>query len=99
MTLSVRRAVAGDESLLRDLRLQALTDAPAEFASTYERELARTAADWRRWLAPAATFILQTADGPRGLAAGVPDPAEPSVVQLMSMWSTPPSGGPVPRIG
>jgi hypothetical protein len=33
----VRRAVVGDEPGLRELRLQALSDAPAAFGSTYER--------------------------------------------------------------
>lgn len=36
---SVRRTVVGDEAILRDLRLQAMSDAPEAFGSTYEREL------------------------------------------------------------
>ena len=34
---SVRRAVAGDEELIRGVRLAALSDAPAAFESTLER--------------------------------------------------------------
>jgi hypothetical protein len=34
----VRRAVPGDEPILRKLRLQALADSPAAFGSTYDRE-------------------------------------------------------------
>ena len=47
MRLEIRRAVIGDEGVLRDLRVQALTDAPEAFGSTLEREMARTIEDWR----------------------------------------------------
>ena len=69
----VRRAVIGDEPVLRPLRLQALTDSPVAFSSTYERELARTTEDWRRWRAPGATFILEADGEPRGLVSGSRD--------------------------
>jgi GNAT superfamily N-acetyltransferase len=84
--MTVRRAVLGDELVLRTLRLQALSDAPSAFASTYERELARTPGDWRRWLAPNPTFLLYDAEGPKGLVAGVRDAADPAIVWLMAMW-------------
>jgi GNAT superfamily N-acetyltransferase len=84
--LRVRRAVAGDEPILRDLRLQALTYDPDTFTSTYARELARTRADWERWLSPGATFILETPDGAVGLVAGRRDDTAPAVVHLMAMW-------------
>jgi ribosomal protein S18 acetylase RimI-like enzyme len=85
----VRRAIAGDERVLRDLRLQALAESPDAFGSTYEREFARTAEDWQRWLSPGVTFILETQDGPRGLVAGVHDPSLRDVVHLMAMWVHP----------
>lgn len=99
MTLSVfaRRAVAGDEALLRELRLQALADSPAAFGSTYERELARQPEDWQRWISPGATFILEAAGQPRGIVAAVRDAESEGVVQLMAMWVHPEargSGGP-----
>ncbi len=37
--MNVRRAVVGDETILRELRLQALSDEPYAFGSTLEREL------------------------------------------------------------
>ncbi len=89
MQFSVRRAAIGDEPVLRALRLQALTDSPNAFGSTYEREVARTMEDWRRWLAPGVTFILETTGEPRGLVAGVRDPNDASAVQLMAMWVHP----------
>ncbi len=48
MRCELRRAVIGDEPVLRALRLPALTDSPTAFSSTYERELARTTEGWRR---------------------------------------------------
>jgi hypothetical protein len=74
MRFQVRRAVIGDEPVLRASRLQALTDSPRAFSSTYERELARTTEDWRRWLAPGVTFLLEAGGEPRGLVAGSRDP-------------------------
>ena len=87
--LAVRRAVPGDEPILRALRLEALTEAPEAFGSTYARELARTTEDWRRWLAPGVTLILEEAGTARGLVAGVHDAEDPGVVHLMAMWVHP----------
>src|SRR5262245_24732962 len=87
--MRVRRAGSGDEPLLRNLRIQALSEAPAAFSSTLERELARTPAEWTRWLSPGATFLLEVGQVPKGLAAGVPDAADPRLVHLMAMWLHP----------
>ena len=84
--MHVRRAIAGDEPILRALRLRALSDTPDAFGSTYERELGRTDADWQRWLSPGATFILTDDEGPKGIVAGAHDAADPAFVQLMAMW-------------
>ncbi len=81
MQFNVRRAVIGDEPVLRALRLQALTDSPMAFGSTLERELARTTEDWRRWLAPGVTFIVEAGGEPRGLVAG-------SVIHMSPRWFT-----------
>ena len=87
--MTVRRAAPGDEPILRAVRLQALSDTPGAFGSTYERELARTPADWQRWMSPGATFILDDADGPKGIVAGMHDESDAAVVHLMSMWVDP----------
>jgi GNAT superfamily N-acetyltransferase len=87
--MGLRRAVLGDEPILRELRLQALSDAPEAFGSSYERELARTTADWQRWLSPGVTFILDEPTGPSGIVAGQPDATDPAVVHLMAMWLRP----------
>ena len=87
--IDVRRTVAGDEAVLRDVRLQALRDAPEAFGSTLERELARTPEDWRRWMSPGSVFILYHDDQPRGLVAGAAREDDPSAIQLMAMWVHP----------
>jgi GNAT superfamily N-acetyltransferase len=86
---SLRRAVLGDEPILRELRLQALREAPDAFGSTYERELARSTSDWRQWLTPGATFLCLEPAGARGMVAGLRDEIDPAVVHLMAMWVHP----------
>jgi ribosomal protein S18 acetylase RimI-like enzyme len=86
---NVRRAVPGDEPVLRKLRLQALTDSPAAFGSTYEREMARTTADWQRWLSPGVTLLWGDAHEAQGMVAGVRDAADATMAHLMAMWVNP----------
>jgi GNAT superfamily N-acetyltransferase len=85
----LRRAELGDEAILRELRLQALSDSPEAFGSTLEKELARTTADWQRWMSPGVTLILYESAGARGMVAGLHDESDPAVVHLMAMWVHP----------
>lgn len=87
--LTIRRAQLGDEPILREIRLQALSDAPVAFGSTYEREMARTTADWQQWISPGVTFILEDAAVAQGMVAGLHDADNPAVVHLMAMWVHP----------
>lgn len=93
MNPTLRRAQPGDESLLRNLRIQALTDEPYAFGSTLERELARTPDDWQRWIANGATFLFFDGETARGLVCGVRDKDDPSIVDLLSMWVHPEARG------
>lgn len=70
-----------------------MLESPDAFGSTYERELARTTADWQKWLSPGVTFILEASDGPMGIVAGVRDAADSQVVHLMAMWVDPAARG------
>ena len=63
-----------------------MRDAPEAFGSTYERELARTMADWQRWLSPGVTLILEQDENPRGLVAGMIDKDDPTIAHLLAMW-------------
>ncbi len=85
----VRRAIPGSEPLLRALPFRRCQQAPDAFGTTLERELARTASDWQRWLSTGATFILVTPSGPSGMAVGMPDVTDPALVYLMAMWVHP----------
>ena len=58
----VRETVAGDWQALRDIRLEALRDAPAAFGSTYEREVLRGEARWRDWISRGGTFLAYLPD-------------------------------------
>jgi ribosomal protein S18 acetylase RimI-like enzyme len=82
----IRRAIIGDEALLRAVRIEALTDSPRMFSSTHERELARTTEDWRRWIVPGPTFLALADGHPRGLVCGVRDSDDPFTAHLMAMW-------------
>lgn len=87
--MSVRRAVLGDEAIVRDLRLRALADAPDAFDSTLEREVSMAPSDWSRRISNGATFLFEHAGGPKGIAAGVSYDGEPDAVLLLSMWVDP----------
>jgi GNAT superfamily N-acetyltransferase len=89
MSFTIRPAVLGDEGILRSLRLQALTDSPSAFSTTYEREAARTVADWQRWLSPSTTFLVESEGEARGLVNASLDPDNSSVTLLRAMWVHP----------
>ena len=87
--MSVRRAVPGDEAVVRTLRLQALADAPDAFDSTLEFEKALMPEEWTRRIASGATFLFEQAHSAKGIVAGVPYVDEPETMLLISMWLEP----------
>jgi GNAT superfamily N-acetyltransferase len=91
----VREAVTGDWQGLRDIRLEALRDAPAAFGSTYEREILRPEAHWRDRIARGGTFLAfvreVSAAEPAGLAGGYQE--DPVTVELVSMYVRPRARG------
>ena len=91
--MSVRRAKAGDEDTVRDVRLAALADTPAAFASSLEHEQGRTREEWREWIERGAVFLHETAAGPRGVVSGVAHRDEPTSAFLIAMWVHPEARG------
>lgn len=89
--LAVRAATAGDEAVLRSLRLEALDTDPQAFTSTPERERSRTTADWQRWFAPGVTFLCEVDGRPGGLVAVVL--GEGGRAQLVGLWVRPAARG------
>jgi ribosomal protein S18 acetylase RimI-like enzyme len=87
---TVRRLNLGEEDTLRTIRLEALSDDPDAFGSTYEREVDRTAEDWLRWFTGGAVFVAQDAKAaPVGIAAAYRDVGGAPVIYLVSMWVSP----------
>ncbi len=91
----VRETVTGDWRALRDIRLEALRDAPAAFGSTYEREVLRPEAHWRDRIARGGTFLAfvpeVSAAAPAGLIGGYQE--DPVTVELVSMYVRPRARG------
>ena len=91
----VRETVYGDWQAVRDIRLEALRDAPAAFGSTYEREAPCGEAHWRDRISRGGTFLaylpeLSTSE-PAGLIGGYRE--DPVTVELVSMFVRPSARG------
>ena len=85
----VRETVMDDWQALRDIRLEALRDAPTAFGSTYEREALRDEAHWRGRIARGCTFLayIPEVSEPAGLIGGYQE--DPVTVELVSMYVRP----------
>ena len=91
----VRETVPDDWQALRDIRLEALRDAPTAFGSTYELEVLRGEAHWRDRIARGGTFLAfvpeVSATEPSGLIGGYQE--DPVTVELVSMYVRPRARG------
>ena len=91
----VRETVLDDWQALRDIRLEALREAPAAFGSTYEREVVRGETHWRDRIARGGTFLAfvpaLSASEPAGLIGGYQE--DPVTVELVSMYVRPRARG------
>src|SRR5271154_6984328 len=91
----VRETVMGDWQALRDIRLEALRDAPTAFGSTYEHEAAYSEAHWRDRISRGGTFLAYipevSASEPAGLIGGYQE--DPVIVELVSMYVRPRARG------
>jgi GNAT superfamily N-acetyltransferase len=88
----VRATTMADWQALREIRLQALRDAPDAFASTYAREAALGEDEWRRRATRDGSFIAFLPEvAPAGLGGGYL--AAPGVVELIGMFVRPQARG------
>jgi GNAT superfamily N-acetyltransferase len=92
MEWRVRRIRPTEGDRLREIRLRALREAPAAFASTFEAESTRPATAWADAAAArstgngAATFVAEIRPDWAGLIGAFRVPERPEVVELVSMW-------------
>jgi GNAT superfamily N-acetyltransferase len=91
----VRPTTMADWPVLRDIRLQALRDAPHAFSSTYAGESAFDESVWHQRATRDGSFIAfipeVSASGAAGLAGGLQE--APGVVELISMFVRPQARG------
>jgi len=91
----VREVIVEDWEALRDIRLEALQDAPDAFGSTFEREIAFAEADWQRRIANGGNFLgylpEASATEPAGLIGGYQE--VPDLVELVGMYVRPRARG------
>ena len=88
----VRATTTTDWQALREIRLQALLDAPDAFASTHAREAAFGENEWRERASRDGSFIAFLPEVcPAGLGGGYL--AEPEVVELIGMFIRPQARG------
>ncbi|QIG51015.1 GNAT family N-acetyltransferase [Nordella sp. HKS 07] len=74
----------------RDLRLAALKESSAAFASSLDRELDRSEAEWRAWPRDGAYFAaFDDSQSPIGIAGCWIQPGPDPVAHLISMWVAP----------
>jgi GNAT superfamily N-acetyltransferase len=83
----VRRLAPDEWPLYRQLRLEALADAPHAFGSTLAQEQQRTEADWQQRLERRAQFVACSHDIAAGTAGCVE--GKEAGAELVSMWVRP----------
>jgi GNAT superfamily N-acetyltransferase len=86
-----REATTADWQAWRDIRLQALRDAPDAFSSTYAEQIKLGEAYWRQRVEDGGLFLAWipevNASEPAGMAGGYQ--AAPGTVELISMFVRP----------
>ena len=90
----LRTAGAGDWQAMRDIRLDALREAPYAFASTFDREAAFPEQTWQERAATGNTilaYLPELGAAPVGLVAAIQ--LVPGELELVSMWVRPEARG------
>jgi GNAT superfamily N-acetyltransferase len=89
----VRATALDDWQAMRDIRLEALRDAPDAFASTYARETAFEPDEWHRRATRDGSFLafIPGLTAPAGLVGGFEQ--EAGVAELVSMFVRPRARG------
>jgi GNAT superfamily N-acetyltransferase len=85
--LEVRILAPSEWTILRDLRLEALRDAPEAFESTVESEALNEEADWLQRIGRRAVAFVS--GQPVGLVGWSPAHTDDHDIELISMWVRP----------
>ncbi len=88
--IELRTVEADDWPALRDVRLDALREAPFAFGSTYAREAAYTERMWRERASRRSSllaYLPEFGQWPVGLVGSMQE--VPGVLELVSMWVRP----------
>lgn len=91
MTTKVARLTESDWRVFAVMRLRALGDSLGERDPQYKKEVAFTAAQWRRRLREHAQFATLVGDRPVGMIAAQQE--NPDSVYLYSLWLDPAARG------
>ena len=90
----LRTVGPGDWALLRDIRLDALREAPYAFASTYEREASFPDETWQQRARSGHSilaYLPQARERPVGIVGTIEE--VPGQLELVSMWVRPQARG------
>jgi RimJ/RimL family protein N-acetyltransferase len=91
VTEGITRLTESDWRVFAIVRLRALVDSLGENDPQYKKEVAFTAAQWRRRLRDHAQFAVMVGDRPVGLIAAQRE--NPDSVYLYSLWLDPAARG------
>ena len=92
--VTIERITRENIELFKEVRLNALSESPSAFGSTYAREVAFTHTEWlarlERWNGAQGIGFLAL-DGGKGcgIAGALLDFEDPARAQLVSMWTAP----------
>jgi GNAT superfamily N-acetyltransferase len=91
--VTIRRVTGADWSALREIRLEALTDAPEAFGSTLQSALRLSARQWRHRVATNAYFVATHKGAVVGMVSGGYNDNHPGTHWLYGMYVTPAARG------
>jgi GNAT superfamily N-acetyltransferase len=92
-TVTIRRIASADWSALREIRLEALVDAPEAFGSTLQGALRLSARQWRHKVATAVYFLAERDGRVVGMVSGGFNDNHPGTHWLYGMYVTPTARG------
>jgi GNAT superfamily N-acetyltransferase len=92
-TVTIRRVGGADWSALREIRLEALTDAPEAFGSTLQSAQRLSARQWRHRVATTAYFVAEQNGAVVGMVSGGYNDNHPGTHWLYGMYVTPAARG------